>query len=668
MTSQPYVREDVPGFAMTSFPHLFSPLELRGQTVKNRLFFPPHGTSLVEDGKVGDRLVAYHEARAKGGVGLIIIEGMSMHPSFDNPGKYISGGDPDVVPGFSRLAASVHRYDCKLFGQLFHPGSSNRASADGSKRAAYAPSDVPHDRYGLIPFPAPNDWIWEVIEAYGRAGGHMREAGFDGVEILASMGYLVAQFLNPRTNLREDEFGGSLENRMRFLTEVLKAVRARTDEETVLGIRVSADDLAEQGLHVDETLEICGAIDRSGLVDYINVIGGYSASASGWLDVFPPMSVPQGHWAPHAAAIRQKTSKPVLVGGRINQPQLAEQIVADGQADMVGVVRALICDPDFSVKAAVGRSDDIRACIGCNQACAGHRLGYYPVSCIQHPETGRETSFDHEKTPAPEPRKVLVIGGGPGGMKAAAVAAERGHDVTLIEKDSQLGGQAKLAQMLPGRDEFGGIITNFEREMELVGVKVERNIEVDLDVVRDRAPDAVILATGAVPRWPEIEGAEEAHVVDAWSVIRGEANVGGSVVIADWACDWVAIGVAEKLARDGCRVRLAVNGIAPGAQINEIVRDQSIGDLHKLGVEVITHAGLYGADQGAVYFQHIINREPIICEDVDTLVLAQGHMRVAGLAADVADIGLPVTLIGDALSPRTAEEAVLEGLKAAMAI
>ena len=653
---------------MAQFPHLFSPLQLRGQTVKNRMFFPPHGTSLVEDGKVGDRLVAYHEARAKGGVGLIIIEGMSMHPSFDNPGKYISGGDPDAVPGFARLARAAHQYDCKLFGQLFHPGSSNRASADGSKRAAFAPSDVPHDRYGLIPFPAPNDWIWEVIDAYGRAGGHMREAGFDGVEVLASMGYLVAQFLNPRTNLRQDEFGGSLDNRMRFLVEVLKAIRTRTDDETVIGIRVSADELAEQGLDVDETMEICNTIDQSGLIDYISVIGGYSASASGWLDVFPPMAVPHGHWTPQAAAIRQRVTKPVLVGGRINQPQLAEEIVAGGQADMVGVARALICDPEFSAKAKAGRSDDIRACIGCNQACVGHRLGYYPVSCIQHPETGRETLYDHDKAPASEPRRVLVIGGGPGGMKAAAVAAERGHDVTLVEKQSLLGGQARLAQMLPGREEFGGIITNLEREMELAGVNVERNTEATCGLVRQRAPDAVILATGAIPRWPEIERGDAAHIVDAWSVIRGEANVGGSVVVADWSCDWIGIGVAEKLARDGCRVRLAVNGIAPGAHINEIVRDQSIGELHKLGVEIITHAGLYGADEGAVYLQHIINREPIICEDVDTLVLAQGHARVAGLADELAALDVPVSLIGDALSPRTAEEAVLEGLTAAMAI
>ena len=651
---------------MAQFPHLFSPVRLRGQTVKNRLFFPPHGTSLVDDGKVGDRLVAYHEARAKGGVGLVIVEGMSMHPSFDNPGKYISGGHPDVVPGFARLANTLHGYDCKLFGQLFHPGSSNRASADGSKRAAFAPSDVPHDRYGLIPFPAPYDWIWEVIEAYGRAGGHMREGGFDGVEVLASMGYLVAQFLNPRTNLRDDEFGGSFDNRMRFLVEVLKAIRIGTDDETVIGVRVSADEFAEQGLNVDETLEICAAIDGSGLVDYVNVIGGYSASASGWLHVFPAMSVAHGLWAPQAAAIRARISKPVLVGGRINQPHLAEQIVAGGQADMVGVARALICDPDFAAKAEAGRSDDIRACIGCNQACVGHRLGYYPVSCIQHPETGRETLYDHRKTAAARRKKVLVIGGGPGGMKAAAVAAERGHRVTLVEKEGQLGGQARLARMLPGREEFGGIVTNFTRELELAGVTVERNTEATAEWVRDRAPDAVILATGAVPRWPDMEGADDAHIVDAWSVIRGEANVGASVLVADWSCDWIGIGVAEKLARDGCRVRLAVNGIAPGAHINEIVRDQSIGDLHKLGVEVITHAGLHGADKGTVYLQHIINREPIVCEDVETLVLAQGHARVAGLAKQLEALGMASVLIGDALSPRTAEEAVLEGLKAAM--
>jgi len=265
-------------------------------------------------------------------------------------------------------------------------------------------------------------------------------------------------------------------------------------------------------------------------------------------------------------------------------------------------------------------------------------------------------------------RRVLVAGGGPAGMKAAAVAAERGHQVTLCEASPRLGGQALLAQLLPGRAEFGGIVTNLEREMALAGVVVRRNRTVDAALVRELAPDAVIVATGARPRRPPIEGGEAAHVVDAWQVLRDEVNVGASVVVADWRCDWVGLGIAEKLARAGCRVRLCVNGYMPGQTIQQYVRDNWVGILHKLGVEIIPYVRLFGADGDAVFLQHTTSGEPVICDGVDTLVLAQGHDSVAGLEQELADFGGELHLIGDCLAPRTAEEAVLEGLRVAAAL
>ncbi len=253
-------------------------------------------------------------------------------------------------------------------------------------------------------------------------------------------------------------------------------------------------------------------------------------------------------------------------------------------------------------------------------------------------------------------------------MKAAAIAAARGHEVTLYEAAPRLGGQALLAQQLPGRAEFGGIVTNLAREMALAGVKVVTNRAVDEALLTQEAPDAVILATGARPRRPAIEGAESAHMVDVWQLLRGEVNVGASVLVADWRCDWIGMGVAEKLARDGCRVRLAINGYVPGQRIQQYVRDQWNGTLHKLGVEVIPYARLYGADGETVYLQHTASGEPIICEGVDTVVLALGHEQEAGLFDSLADWPGELHRIGDCVAPRTAEEAVLEGLKVASAI
>ena len=292
----------------------------------------------------------------------------------------------------------------------------------------------------------------------------------------------------------------------------------------------------------------------------------------------------------------------MFVAGRFNQPQNAERMLGAGDADMCAMTRALICDPEMPSKTESGRLDDVRACIGCNQACIGHILLGYPVSCIQHPETGRELQYG-TREPAREPRKILVAGGGPAGMKVAAVAAERGHQVTLYERSPQLGGQTLLAQLLPRRAEFGGIVTNLAREVELAGVEVVKNTAVTRELVDVQIPDAVVLATGASPYRPPIEGAEEAHVVDAWQVIRGEANVGSSVVIADWRCDWVGMGLAEKLARDGCRVRLCVNGNFAGQMIQQYVRDTWLGALHELGIEVIPMARLFWGGYGHRLFR-----------------------------------------------------------------
>lgn len=650
------------------FPHLFSPLKVGSVTLKNRIFSTGHDTTLPTSFVPNDALVAYHKARAEGGAGLIIMQVAGVHETARYTSHLLMATSDDCIPGYRKVAEVCHANGCHLFGQLFHPGREIMESQDGSAPVAYAPSVSPTERFHVIPRELSRRMIREIVAGYAAAARRLEAGNLDGVEIVASHGYLPAQFLSPRCNRREDQYGGSFENRLRFLREVIAAIRDAVGPSFVVGIRLSGDEMGHDGLEENEVLEVCAALDADGGLDYFNVIAGTSATLAGSVHIVPPMFIEAtGYVAPFAALVKTRVSKPVFVAGRINQPQVAEKVLASGQADLCGMTRAMICDPQIARKTAEGRLEDIRACIGCNQACIGHFHLGYPISCIQHPETGRELKYG-TRNPTAAPRRIMVVGGGPGGMKAAAVAAERGHDVTLYEASGRVGGQALLAQLLPGRAEFGGIVTNLAREMELAGVKVVTNTKIDRARIEQEKPDAVIVATGAKPRRPHFEGEEDMHVVDVWQVLKGEANIGSSVVVADFRCDWIGMGIAEKLARDGCRVRLAVNGYMPGQRIQQYVRDSWSGTLHKLGIEIIPQARLFGADADSVYLQHTTSGEAVVCDGVNTLVLAQGHEPVSDLEAELEDYAGEVHLIGDCLAPRTAEEAVLEGLKVAAEI
>lgn len=647
---------------MQAYANLFEPINLGPTWIKNRIFNPPHGTTLGSHGKVTDDLIAYHARRARGGVGLIIIEGMTFHSTYDYQHAFIYAGDDAVIPGLARLHAACRAYEVPVMGQLFHAGRAVRASHDGSRPRVYSASAVADDRYRIVPMEMPSDMVWDIIESYVAAARRIVEAGLDGIEILASMGYLVSQFLNPHTNRREDEFGGSAENRSRFLLEILTRTRQAIGQDRTLGIRATLSEMTHDGLDGDTMMDVLRTVDEMELVDYYSIISGSSASPNGWIRVFPPMAIEPGFVADDAARVRTVVSKPVLVAGRINQPQLASQILKDGKADMIGMVRALISDPDLPAKLRQGQAEDIRACIGCNQACVGHRLAHYPVSCIQNPVTGRERQLN-QLPAAARPRRILVVGAGPAGMKAAAVAASRGHTVRLCEAARQPGGQALLAQALPGRAEFGGVVTNLQRELELCGVAVEKGRHVTADDIQAEAPDAVIIATGARAGSPDID-AKEAHVVDAWSVVAGAANTGSRVAIADWSCNWIGLGVAEKLARDGCHVRLFSGGTVAGETLEGIVRDHWIAELSRLGVTMTAYARLVGADADTAYFEHTTGGAAIVCEGIDTVVTCHAPVAENSLARDLAGFANDIVIVGDAACPRTVEEAILEGFRA----
>jgi 2,4-dienoyl-CoA reductase-like NADH-dependent reductase (Old Yellow Enzyme family)/thioredoxin reductase len=650
------------------FPHLFSPLTIGGVTLANRVVSSGHDTVMADHGQVTDRLVAYHEARARGGAGLIVVQVAGVHETARYTSHVLMATDDTCIDGYRALAAAVKPHGTALFGQLFHPGREVMDLADGTLTVAVAPSAVPTERFRVMPRPLRLAEIREIIDGYGQAAARLQRAGLDGVEVVASHGYLPSQFLNPAVNLRTDEYGGTREGRLRFLREAFESIRRHCGPGFAAGLRISLDERDPAGLPADIALAASVSLAADGLADYLSVTTGTSASLAGSDHIAPDMSSPNGYVAPLSGKLRAAVSVPVLVAGRINQPQEAEHIIAAGQADACVMTRAMICDPDMPGLARAGQTDDIRACIGCNQACIGHFHLGFPISCIQHPETGRERLYGIRRH-ASRRKKVMVVGGGPAGLKAAAVAAERGHDVTLYEASGRVGGQVLLAERLPGRAEFGGAITNLSREVHRAGVTVRLRATVDLPAVLEQAPDLVVVATGARPYRPPLEVMDGPWIADAWEVIRSPGSApAGKIVVADFRGDWTGLGTARLLAAAGHEVTLAVRGYAAGESLQQYVRDRLLAAVSRQRITVLPLMRPYGADDDTVYLQHVLTEEPVLVEGVAGLVLACGASPDGGLLQTLESAGQPAIGIGDCLAPRTVEEAVLEGLVAASAI
>ncbi len=643
----------------SSFPSLFSEISIGPVRVPNRIVSTGHHTYLAHK-HPSEELIAYHEARAKGGVGLIVTEIIAIHDTAMFSEQLLMALNKNCVPQFRKLADRVHVHGTKLFGQLFHPGREMLRSANGLIPRAYAPSAVPNERFHIMPRPMSDRLIGEVIAGYADAAGYLAQAKYDGVEIVASHGYLPAQFLNPFVNRRDDSYGGDYERRLKFIREIIYEVRLAAPDLAV-GIRISADEMDDHGLGDELVLKICSSLSDE--LDFFSVVAGTSASLGGSVHVVPPMGVTSDYIAQYSEKIRHVTHKPVIATGRINQPQSAETIIANGQADLCGMTRALIADAELPKKAKTGQLDAIRACIACNQSCIGRAHKGLGISCIQNPISGRETVY-REATPVNHRREVVVVGGGPGGMKAAITAAARGHRVTLHESAVRLGGQVLLAHRLPGREEFGTLITNLEHDIEHNGVRVYTDSMITADDICAHEPDVVILATGASPYVPDFEGKGDNHVVTAWQVLNEEVRVGAAVVIADWRADWVGVGLAERLALSGSAVTLCTNAAMAGEFLQIYTRNHYVGRLHRLGVAIRTHARFFGVDGNTVFFQDTLTREPIVIDEIDTVVLSLGHSAVSVLGNELDNESFSVVSVGDCVTPRTAEEAIYEGFVA----
>ncbi len=651
--------------AQAALEHLFSPIKIRNLTVKNRILSTGHDTTMPTEGIINERLLAYQRARAEGGAGLIVLQVSGVHESARYTTHLLMATEPNCVDGYRKMADMCHAHGTKVFAQIFHPGREIMEAGEGLLAVAYSASAVPNERFHVMPKPLNQRMINEISEGYVQAARYLHEAGIDGAEFVASHGYLPAQFMSTQVNLREDQYGGSLENRLRFSVDILKAIRAATSDDFVIGMRISADELDGGGLDADEVLAICQALEPH--LDYVNLTLGTSASLGGAVHIAPPMAFKAGYIAEQTKVFKDTLNIPVLIAGRINQPQDADLIIKNGQADMCGMTRALICDPKMPNKAQNNQLDDIRACIACNQACIGHFHKGQPISCIQHPQTGREQQYGDLQAAA-APKKVMVIGGGPAGMNAALIAAQRGHRVSLYESGKQLGGQALLAQNLSRRAEFGGLITNLLQAMSKQDINIHLNTRVDMAKVQAEAADVVVLATGATPYAQPIEADDSILKLNAWQYLQGTAPQGKSVLLTDWRCDWVAPGIAELLVKQGFDVSIAINGLCLGETLPLYVRDELTATAQRLGIKLLPNARLYGYDNGTVYLQHNTSAEALELEGIDTIIACDGQVALDELGDAIEDLGMVLHRIGDCNTPRTAEEAMYEGLKVAAMI
>jgi 2,4-dienoyl-CoA reductase-like NADH-dependent reductase (Old Yellow Enzyme family) len=573
----------------------------------------------------------------------------------------IMADDDGVIEGYAKLSEELHNWGTAVFGQLFHPGREILEEEDGLRQVAVAPSAVMNERGRVVPRELRLDEIEEIIDGYARAALRLRSGGLDGVEIVASHGYLISQFLNPVTNQRTDKYGGDAEGRARFLVEVARRVRA-VDPEMAVGIRVSLDERDPYGLAKEVVIEQVRELAGAGLIDYVSVTTGTSASLGGSDHIAPDMSWANGYLAGDSAVLRGVLARSVavMVAGRVNQPQEAERLVEEGSADFVGMTRALICDPMMPLWAAAGDVEEIRACVGCNQACIGHFQKGVAISCIQHPESGREATFSLVRITTG--KTALVIGGGPGGLKAAAALAERGVSVSLFEREASLGGQVGAAAKLPGRAEFGGVTQNLAREAERAGAVItrRRNVQADEDF---SGYDLVVVATGAREVVAPLEVAGGV-VVSASEVLGGVALPPGRVVVADFAADWIGGGIALWLAETGREVTLVESGACAGETLQQYVRDEMVRALSRARVEVVNFTRVFGVDSESAYVQHVLTKET---SDMACGALVSAGWRVgrSGLLDALVTRGVNAIGIGDALGPRSVEEAVYEGLLAA---
>jgi len=643
---------------------------------------PAMHMNMCRNFQVSDRLIRFYRERAEGGAGAIIVGYATVDEYSGGPGN-IGCHHDDHIPGLMRLAAVIKGGGARAGIQLNHAGRYNPSFYLGGKPAV-APSAVPSRLTRETPRELNVDEIAATIRRCAEAAGRAREAGFDMVEILAGTGYLISSFLSPLTNKREDRYGGSLENRMRFGLEVLAAVKARLSGEIPVIVRVNGNDFMEGGIGRPEQQVFAAALASAG-ADAVSI-------NVGWHEAQMPQivaKVPRGVFAYMAREIKKQVAVPVMAGHRINDPQTARHLIDEGFCDLVAVGRALIADPRFPEKAAAGHDDRIVHCVACGQGCFDHIFKNKAVECLCNPRAGHE---DEELEPAAVPKKVMVVGGGAAGMYAAIAAAGRGHRVTLHESALRLGGQLRLAGRPPGRGEFLVLADDLERQLAAAGVEVRMNSAVDRRLLDLERPDVLILATGGEPVVPPLPGVDLPHVVQAWDILAGNRQAGRRVAVLGGGAVGVetALLLAEEGTLSGDELKfLLVHGAerpeelyrlatahdreihliemtgAIGANFGKTTRWGMLQDVERYGILPLTGARVLAITPAGLRFEQ---DGQIIELQVDTVVLAVGTRPRNLLRQMAEELGMPCLAVGDAVAPGTVFEASHQGWQAGRSI
>lgn len=657
-----------------SYARILEPIKINKLEVKNRIFRAAHGTYLGR-GTIDAADIAYHEARAKSGVGLITLDFTVVHPS---AGSFpaIHAWDDAIIPRFRAIADTLHGHGTKVFAQAGH-GGMHWPGIDGSPPISASDLASP---WGMAPIAMTEDDIAEIVAAFASASLRMRQGGLDGVELQFGHSYLVHQFLSPSTNHREDRYGGSLDNRTRFAREILHAVRAAVGDDFPVGIRLS-DSHAPGGLSVEDCAAMVHSFSSAGMIDFINgSMGSYHDMAS----MVPAMDTPMGCMLPSSGPIvaaANDTRKVVrMVAGRFQTLGDAETILREDVGDMVGIVRAMIADPNLMAKTLDGREEDVRPCIGCNQACvAGVSPTGLGLACTVNPAAGRELTLSEDLiVPAEHPMKVVIVGGGPAGMEAARVAALSGHKVVLFEASPELGGAIKHARRAPKLNPIGDITQWLEREIFKLGVDVRLSTYADRQDILDEEPDGVIIATGSLPRldgWSAdtpgepTRGVDQRHVVSSHEIFDvPKDQLGKTAVVFDDVGHYEAIAVAEYLIGQGLAVTFVTRHWSFAPKMDLTHRNgRALTRLREGDFTLVTRAKMIEIREKDCVYGYLDGGQTFTAP-ADTVVMVSVNRSMTDVYKDLISAneapGFAISLAGDAFSPRDLQIAITEGHKA----